>query len=199
MIPTPKVWCPLSTDFYDVINIGKQPLLYSNPTIVDGCANLFSGAWLGYYANVSTHAYYGILNVMKAMTISFKLNIVNNNSTLAICDWAPINSSSFQIKLQWYNGNLTLQQGSSTTRSVALTDGYWHTLTLTYTGDTLKLYVDGSVAITYTTSSNSANSSANFIRPGRTDWSTMTKFASGYYKDFRIWDYVLDDNIIAAL
>ena len=121
--------------------------------------------WYKHVANVTTMRFLG-----------------NNyqNSTWGAGRWT-VGIVSGKLTFQAYSLHGT---GSQTSSTVSIDDGSWHHCSLTRSGSTFTLRVDGSDAVTYTNSGSiDGNNSYGFTVGGR---GNGTETINGYISDFRL-------------
>lgn len=198
-IPTPIVWCPFSTDYVDIIN---------NITVPDGGTTISNGyihfgdtgTWqeVPFYSQNTSAPYYSILAPVKDFTVSLEANVYDNtNNPLFMV--LTRNSASYLIAAYCENGRIYVKQGSGFTSSGTYTNNQWNKIAVTYSGTTIKIYVNGTLTVTHATSYNSSQSNCNSFRLGRNIWGAPSTYLYGGIKNFRVWNSILTDEQIAVL
>lgn len=198
-IPIPVVWCPFSTDYVDIINNITVP--NGGTTISDGYIHFGdTGVWqeVPFYSHATSSPYYPILAPVRDFTMSLEANVYDNTNN-PIFMVLPRNSASYLIAVYCENGRIYVKQGNGSTSSALYTNNQWNKIAVTYSGTTLKIYVNGTLTITHTTSYNSSQSNCNSFRLGRNTWGAPSTYLYGGIKNFRVWDIILTEEQIAAL
>ena len=188
VIPTPIVWCPFSTDYVDIIN---------NITVPDGGTTISNGyihfgdtgTWqeVPFYSQNTSATYYSILAPVKDFTMSLEANVYDNTNN-PIFMALTRNSASYLIAMYCENGRIYVKQGSGSTSSGTYTNNQWNKIAVTYSGTTMKIYVNGTLTVTHTTSYNSSQSNCNSFRLGRNTWGAPSTYLYGGIKNFRVWN-----------
>ena len=113
------------------------------------------------------------------------------------------NGSSKSFGFSNYAGKFTahLNNGSYDTshQTSALTVDQWYFCTLTISGTTLKMYLNGELVNTYTINWNSATVHANTLFACAVDLPGSDEKLNGYMTDVRLYSTVLTDNEIKEL
>lgn len=199
VIPTPIVWCPFSTDYVDIINNLTVPA--GGTTISDGYIHFGdTGTWqeVPFYSQNTSSLYYSILAPVKDFTMSLEANVYDNTNNPLFMVLTQ-NTQSYLIAVYCENGRIYVKQGNGSTSSGTYTNNQWNKIAVTYSGTTMKIYVNGTLTVTHTTSYDSSQSNCNSFRLGRNTWAAPSTYLYGGVKNFRVWNIILTNEQITAL